>query len=66
MRYKVPWLTVGTCSTTPNHLLSIFAPFGPIESARVLTHKSCGVSQDQPAFVNVRANETELYAVHQL
>ncbi|KAM0755367.1 hypothetical protein T439DRAFT_320058 [Meredithblackwellia eburnea MCA 4105] len=29
-------------STTPNVLLSIFAPFGAIESARVLTHKSCG------------------------
>ncbi|GAA6056427.1 hypothetical protein JCM3770_000697 [Rhodotorula araucariae] len=29
-------------STTPNHLLAVFSAFGPIESARVLTHKSCG------------------------
>lgn len=30
-------------TTTPNHLLAVFSAFGPIESARVLTHKSCGV-----------------------
>ncbi|KWU46568.1 ARM repeat-containing protein, partial [Rhodotorula sp. JG-1b] len=29
-------------TTTPNHLLAVFSAFGPIESARVLTHKSCG------------------------
>ncbi|MBW0537593.1 hypothetical protein O181_077308, partial [Austropuccinia psidii MF-1] len=28
--------------TTPNHLMDIFAPYGSIESARVLTHKNCG------------------------
>lgn len=30
-------------TTTPSLLLGIFSPFGPIESARVLSHKSCGV-----------------------
>ncbi|GAA5938472.1 hypothetical protein JCM3775_000901 [Rhodotorula graminis] len=29
-------------TTTPNHLLAVFSAFGAIESARVLTHKSCG------------------------
>jgi protein JSN1 len=28
--------------TTPSELLKIFSPYGPIESARVLTHKNCG------------------------
>ncbi|ORY61951.1 hypothetical protein BCR35DRAFT_334920 [Leucosporidium creatinivorum] len=36
------WIGSIPASTTPNHLLAIFSPFGPIESARVLTHKSCG------------------------
>src|SRR6185295_2424395 len=29
-------------STTPQALQTIFAQYGPIESARVLTHKNCG------------------------
>src|SRR3954451_21949847 len=29
-------------TTTPNILHNLFSPFGPIESARVLTHKNCG------------------------
>lgn len=38
------WVGSIPATTTPNHLLSIFSPFGAIESARVLSHKSCGVS----------------------
>lgn len=37
------WVGSIPSTTTPNHLLAIFSSFGPIESARVLTHKSCGV-----------------------
>lgn len=37
------WIGSIPPSTTPNHLLAVFSAFGPIESARVLTHKSCGV-----------------------
>ncbi|KAK4058647.1 hypothetical protein OIO90_000091 [Microbotryomycetes sp. JL221] len=36
------WIGSIPATTTPNQLLTLFAPFGPIESARVLTHKSCG------------------------
>ncbi|GAA5928622.1 hypothetical protein JCM10213_002517 [Rhodosporidiobolus nylandii] len=36
------WIGSIPSTTTPNHLLAIFSSFGPIESARVLTHKSCG------------------------
>ncbi|BGP53866.1 hypothetical protein JCM8202v2_001438 [Rhodotorula sphaerocarpa] len=36
------WIGSIPPSTTPNHLLAVFSAFGPIESARVLTHKSCG------------------------
>ncbi|GAA5931454.1 uncharacterized protein JCM15063_001472 [Sporobolomyces koalae] len=36
------WVGSIPSSTTPNHLLAVFSSFGPIESARVLTHKSCG------------------------
>ncbi|GAA5968271.1 hypothetical protein JCM11641_003789 [Rhodosporidiobolus odoratus] len=36
------WVGSIPSTTTPNHLLAIFSSFGPIESARVLTHKSCG------------------------
>ncbi|KAI5480287.1 RNA binding protein Jsn1 [Pseudohyphozyma bogoriensis] len=36
------WVGSIPSSTTPNHLLALFGPFGPVESARVLTHKSCG------------------------
>lgn len=38
------WVGSIPSTTTPNHLLAIFGQFGAIESARVLTHKSCGVS----------------------
>lgn len=36
------WVGSIPSTTTPAVLLSIFTPFGPIESARVLTHKNCG------------------------
>jgi protein JSN1 len=36
------WVGNIPTSTTPQTLQNIFAPFGNIESARVLTHKSCG------------------------
>jgi protein JSN1 len=36
------WIGSIPASTTPSDLLNVFSPFGPIESARVLTHKNCG------------------------
>ncbi|KAG8967296.1 hypothetical protein FRC03_010235 [Tulasnella sp. 419] len=36
------WIGSIPATTTPATILSIFSPFGPIESARVLTHKNCG------------------------
>ena len=39
------WIGSIPSTTTPATILSIFAPFGPIESARVLTHKNCGFSE---------------------
>lgn len=45
------WLGGIPTSTTPSSLKAIFEPFGKIESARVLTHKSCG-------FVNFEFTES--------
>jgi protein JSN1 len=39
------WIGSIPSTTTPATILSIFAPFGPIESARVLTHKNCGFGE---------------------
>ncbi len=39
------WIGSIPSTTTPATILSVFSPFGPIESARVLTHKNCGFSQ---------------------
>lgn len=36
------WIGSIPATTTPATILSVFSPFGPIESARVLTHKNCG------------------------
>ena len=36
------WVGNISATTTPQLLHSVFSPFGPIESARVLTHKNCG------------------------
>ncbi|RKP39645.1 armadillo-type protein, partial [Dimargaris cristalligena] len=36
------WVGNISSSTTPAALQSVFSAFGPIESARVLTHKNCG------------------------
>jgi protein JSN1 len=39
------WIGSIPSSTTPATILSVFSPYGPIESARVLTHKNCGFSE---------------------
>lgn len=39
------WIGSIPATTTPATILSVFSPFGPIESARVLTHKNCGFSK---------------------
>lgn len=39
------WVGHIPSNTTPSTLLSIFAPFGAVESARVLTNKQCGFSE---------------------
>ena len=39
------WIGSIPSTTTPATILSVFSPFGPIESARVLTHKNCGFSE---------------------
>jgi protein JSN1 len=39
------WIGSIPSSTTPATILSVFSPYGPIESARVLTHKNCGFSR---------------------
>ncbi|KAL0088011.1 armadillo-type protein, partial [Phycomyces blakesleeanus] len=49
------WIGNIPVSTTPNCLLSLFSPFGSIESARVLTHKNCG-------FVNFELQEDAVRA----
>lgn len=36
------WIGSIPASTSTNSLLNLFAPFGPIESVRILTHKNCG------------------------
>lgn len=38
------WIGSIPSTTTPSTILSVFSPYGPIESARVLTHKNCGFS----------------------
>lgn len=39
------WIGSIPSSTTPAMILSVFSPYGPIESAYVLTHKKCGFSE---------------------
>jgi protein JSN1 len=41
------WIGSIPSTTTPATILSVFSPFGPIESARVLTHKNCGFSKSR-------------------
>ncbi len=41
------WIGSIPSTTTPATILSVFSPYGPIESARVLTHKNCGFSEFQ-------------------
>ncbi|CAO1617864.1 unnamed protein product [Sympodiomycopsis kandeliae] len=42
MPTRALWVGSIPNTTTPAALLSLFQPYGPIESARVLTHKNCG------------------------
>ncbi|KAL7271611.1 hypothetical protein RUND412_005611 [Rhizina undulata] len=49
------WLGNIPASTTTTSLVHIFQTFGPVESARVLTHKNCG-------FVNFERMETAISA----
>ncbi len=44
------WIGSIPSSTTPATILSVFSPYGPIESARVLTHKNCGFSRSISCF----------------
>jgi protein JSN1 len=39
------WIGSLPSNITTNELLALFSQFGPIESARVLTHKNCGASR---------------------
>ncbi|KAG2748631.1 hypothetical protein P692DRAFT_201714773 [Suillus brevipes Sb2] len=39
------WIGSIPSTTMPATILSVFSPYGPIESARVLTHKNCGFSE---------------------
>lgn len=49
------WVGSIPSHTTPGTLLSIFAPFGAVESARVLTNKQCG-------FVNFESIDSAIAA----
>jgi protein JSN1 len=44
------WIGSIPSTTTPATILSVFSPYGPIESARVLTHKNCGFSEYMTGF----------------
>lgn len=48
------WIGSIPSTTTPATILSVFSPFGPIESARVLTHKNCGFGTFHIGFRNRR------------
>jgi protein JSN1 len=52
------WIGSIPSSTTPATLLSVFSPFGPIESARVLTHKNCGFSKCPTYSISVKVYST--------
>lgn len=47
------WIGSIPSTTTPATILSVFSPYGPIESARVLTHKNCGFSTSQKCGSNI-------------
>lgn len=49
------WIGSIPPETTPSQLLSIFSPFGAVESARVLTNKQCG-------FINFETMESAIAA----
>lgn len=47
------WIGSIPSTTTPATILSVFSPYGPIESARVLTHKNCGFSEYSEVIYNL-------------
>ena len=57
------WIGSIPSTTTPATILSIFAPFGPIESARVLTHKNCGFSEHSSLIYDPRYFSDQLASV---
>lgn len=52
------WIGAIPSTTTSSQVLAVFSPFGPIESARVLTHKSCGVSFSPSTIANSRLTQS--------
>ena len=52
------WIGSIPSSTTPATILSVFSPYGPIESARVLTHKNCGFSKFRLYLLNAASSLT--------
>ena len=54
------WIGSIPSTTTPATILNVFSPFGPIESARVLTHKNCGFSESTAFACILTANPDEL------
>lgn len=54
------WIGSIPSTTTPATILSVFSPFGPIESARVLTHKNCGFSKFLTVFSRIIAPDNRI------
>lgn len=52
------WIGSIPAATTTTTLLNLFAPFGPIESVRILTHKNCGFINFERVDDAVRARKT--------
>src|SRR5258708_2118339 len=50
------WIGSIPSRTTPATILTVFAPYGPIESARVLTHKNCGFGEFEVGPVKCLSN----------
>jgi RNA recognition motif-containing protein len=59
MPTRALWIGPIPTSITSAQLLSIFSPFGPVKSARVLNHKSCG-------FINFERLEHAISALNTL
>lgn len=54
------WIGSIPSTTTPATILSVFSPYGPIESARVLTHKNCGFSMSAFSLILPSTNSMQL------